>query len=125
MSVFNKVFTDNDSSLDDFLRDKEVRALIVQQTIKDMREYGGIVPYRPREVLLAVTLDQDFANPKESMYVADMIFNGIRDMIKPPFPLDLPKAEKHEYPSLARRFFTSIVFFRAYYETVSKKREGI
>lgn len=117
MDEVDRIFKVEDKSIDELMSDRDSRRLILKSVSSKIQDHPEILPKRPHENIIAATLNQDFADVDESMYVAGMISKYIR-AIGVLIPNDLHilmearKVNEREILNYAQRCFISLVFFR-------------
>jgi|TARA_Y100000310_G_scaffold345607_1_gene467217 hypothetical protein len=79
MSLVEKVFLDGgDETLNKLLKDEDVKKLILKEVAKELPDYEGIITKYPNEQIMAIVLDQSFADMDECFYVGNMIIRYMK-----------------------------------------------
>jgi hypothetical protein len=74
MSLIEKFFSDErDSNLDSLLTDKKSKQLILKEVSKELPDHGDIIVNYPRDQIIAIALEPDFADMNEGFYVGNII----------------------------------------------------
>ena len=112
MGLIEKVFTDKQpEEIAKLLQDDDCKKLLLKNVSSELQDYGDIIWAYPKDQILAIAMQPDFAELDEGFYVGNVIINYMtesKDL--------LPMISQHRGLELAERGLICLSFFYEHME---------